>query len=268
MMTRTTFKCLCFMAAISLLSCQKEAFQNSKSAAGIIFSYFNLEDSNKSNGSISFNCNKTFGEQAKAAYQISGVLTDKEGNLIKQGDLKILDVVIKPTWQGIISTDIKVNDQIGSLYGKNLTVQAFRDSSSINTNNSERLLNSSFRLPSEIVVLSPSASRTIETISQTETIKWIPDANNTKKILIVVEFDPTRSDNSSFKFNLPKAHYVEVPDNGSHQLSPKEFKGIPNGSSITVYVARGNNSIATSTSGNEQYRVWGYSMARHQFRAE
>ena len=192
MMTRTTFKCLCFIAAFSLLSCQKEATQNSKSAAGIIFSYFNLEDSNKSNGSINFNCNKTFGEQAKAVYQISGVLKDKEGNLIKQGDLKINDVVIKPTGQGIISTDIKVNDQIGGLYGKDLTVQAFRDSSSVNATNSERLLNSTFRLPPEIVILSPKVSKTIETISQTKIIEWIPDANNTKKILIVVEFDPTR----------------------------------------------------------------------------
>ncbi len=267
-MTRTTFKCLCFMAVFSLLSCQKEATQNPKNAVAIIFNYFNLEGSNKSNGSIIFNCNKIFGEQAKAVFQISSVLTDKEGNLIKQGDLKINDVVVKPTYQGIISTDIKLNDQIGGLFGKNLTVQAFRDSSSINTNNSERLLNSTFRLPSEIVILSPSTSRTIETISQTETIEWIPDVNNTKKILIVVEFDPTRSDNSSFKFNLPKAHYVEVSDNGSHQLTPNEFKGIPNGSSISIYVARGNNSITTSTSGNEQYRVWGYSMARHQFRAE
>lgn len=268
MTTQITFKCFCFMAVFSLLSCQKEAIQNPKNAVAIIFSYFQLEDSNKSNGSISFNCNKIFGEQAKAVYQIAGVLKDKEGNLIKQGDLKINDVVIKPTGQGIISTDINVSDQIGRLYGKDLSVQAFRDSSSVNANNSERLLNSTFRLPSEIIILSPSTSRTIETISQTETIEWIPDAKNSKKILIVVEFDPTRSDNSTFKFNLPRANYIEVPDNGSYQLTPNEFKGIPNGSSITIYVARGNNSTAISISGREQYRIWGYSMARHQFRAE
>ena len=253
--------------SLSLSSCKKDIVQKTNNVAETISNYFALKDLNNNNGSISFNSTKTFGSNAKAVYQISSVLFDKEGNQIKQGDLKINDLVIKATEQGIISTDIKVSNEIGSLFGKELVIQALKENPGLNPRGGDVLINSNIRLPSEVKVTSPTATSTIQSISRNETIRWIPDPNNTKKMFIAIEFDPNKNDNKSFKNNKASANYVEVDDTGSYQLRPNDFKGIPNGSLISIYVTRGNYTKTVSTSGREQYAVFGYSMARNQFKS-
>lgn len=268
MKSKISFSTVFIIISLSLLSCKKDVIQNTKSVKDTITGYFELKDLNNNNGSISFNSGKSFAPNSKAVYQVSSVLFDKEGNQIKLGNLNINDLVIQPTHQGIISTDIKISDQIGSLYGKELNIQAFKDNSGLNARADEILLNSNLRLPSEIRIISPSPTTAGPTIRRTEIIRWIPDPGNTKKMFIAIEFDPNRGDNKNFKSNKANANYVEVDDTGSYQLQPNDFKGIPNKSSITIYIARGNYTKTTSVSGREKYAVLGYSMAQHQFISE
>jgi hypothetical protein len=268
MKLKIVFQFILVTFAVSLMSCTKDLVTSTKSVTETISNYYGLSDLAKNNGSITFNSNKSFAPNAKAVYQIASVLFDKDHNLIKQGDLKINDLIIKPTSQGTISTDIKLNNQVGGLYGKELTIQAFRDNTGLNSRGDVTLINSNLRLPSEVEIISPNATSSNQILRENELIKWVPDPNNPKKMLIAIEFDPTKDVNKAFSNSKAVSNYVEVDDNGSYQLKSSDFNGIPDNSAVTFYITRGNYVKATSASGPEQYAIIGYSAAQNQFKTQ
>jgi hypothetical protein len=254
--------------SISLLSCKKDIVTDVKNVTQTVSNYYGLKDLANNNGSISFNSTKAFGLNSQAVYQISCVLFDKDDNLIKQSDLTIGDWAIKPTSQGVILTDIKMNSQVGNLYGKEISIRASKDNSGLTVRGDDVILTSNFRLPSEVVVTSPNPTLGSQILKVNEVIKWIPDSENKKKMLIVVEFDPTTYTNKDFKNEKAVANYVEVDDNGMYQLKSSDFKNIPKNSAVSIYVTRGNYIKVPSTSGTEQYAVVGYSLAQNQFKTQ
>lgn len=254
--------------SISLFSCKKDIVTDVKNVTQTISNYYGLKDLAKNNGSISFNSTKPFGSNAQAVYQISCVLFDKDNKLIKQGDLSINDWVIKPTSQGVILTDIKMNTQVGNLYGKSLSINASKDNSGLTARGDDVILSSNFRLPSEVVVTSPNPTSGSQILNVNEVIRWIPDPENKKKMLIVIEFDPTTYINKDFKSEKAVANSAEVDDNGMYQLKSEDFKNIPKNSAVSIYVTRGNYVKVPSNSGNEQYAVVGYSLAQNQFKTK
>lgn len=254
--------------SFSLLSCTKDVLSNTKSVSETISNYYGLKDLSNNNGSMIFNSNKSFGTNAQAVYQIASVLFDKNGIVIKQGDLKINDMIFKPTEVGTISTDIKVSNQIGSLFGKKTSIQAFKENGGLISRGEDVLLQGNIQLPSDVVIISPTTTSGSQILRANETIKWVPDPNNNKKMLIAIEFDPTKDVNKNFNNVKAVSNYAEVDDNGSYQLKSNDFSGIPSNSAVTFYVTRGNYVKATSTSGNEKYAIVGYSAARNQFKTQ
>jgi hypothetical protein len=261
-------KVVLLLLLITLFSCKKDIVTDAKSVVDNISDYYALRDLTNNNGTISFNSSKSFASDAQAVYQISCVLFDKNRNLIKQGDLSINDWAIKPTSQGFILTDIKMNTQVGSLYGKALSIQASKDNSGLTARGDDVILNTNFRLPSEVVVTSPNPTSGSQILNVNEVIKWIPDPENKKKMLIAIEFDPTTYINKDFKNEKAVANYAEVDDNGMYQLKSSDFKNIPKNSAVSIYVTRGNYAKVPSTSSNEQYAIVGYSLAQNQFKTQ
>ena len=253
------------ITSLSIISCQKDVIQNALNATT---NYLELIDMHNNNGSISFSSNKGFGQDAKAVFHASSVLFDDKGNQIKLRDLQINDLIVKPTQQGIISTDITVSDQIGSLYGKKLIIEANKEKTDLNTRGDVVVVRGEIRLPKEIIVSSPTSLNGKQNIRRNETIKWVADPSNKKKMLVVIEFDPIRGSNKNFRNNKATANYIEVDDTGTYQFKPQDFKGIPNKSTITIYVTRADYTKTTSTTGSEKYTVYGYTMARADFVSE
>ena len=249
--------------------CKKDSLTMNKSVQETITGYFDIKDQLNNNGSIGFNAYKTnFGENAGTVYQINGALKDVNGTQLNLGKLMVNDIAIEANSQGRYNTGGQLMDQVKTFFGKEVNLKSYKPKADLSIRDVELVLEGNLKLPMDIFVSSPTLASTGRSINRRQIVTWNADPNNTRKVVIAIVFDPTKKDNKSLNSNRPTANYIEVNDNGQYQLTPDNFKNIPNKATISIFVARGNYTKVTSTNGKEKYTIYGYSAAEQKFIVE
>ena len=111
----------------------------------------------------------------------------------------------------------------------------------------------SFYIPQNFKLLSPIfTSSTDNTLSPTTILKWEPDTQNACFLRLKVE--ELNGDGT----NKIVTNTIDIPDNGTFQLTKDLFKGINAGDSVVLYIDRHNYSIFESC--GEKYSLWAYSL--------
>lgn len=121
----------------------------------------------------------------------------------------------------------------------------------------------SLYVPQEVIVTYPEYSNDISdnTAAPYNTFTWEPDYENTKGIVIMIEYRPEAIGNESFASNghdelIRRAIVVE--DNGEYALSESLFEDIPEGATIEISIIRANYIINESEDDGYSYTVYAY----------
>lgn len=175
------------------------------------------------------------------------------------------DIAIEANSQGRYNTGGQLMDQVKTFFGKEVNLKSYKPKADLSIRDVELVLEGNLKLPMDIFVSSPTLASTGRSINRRQVVTWNADPNNTRKVVIAIVFDLTKQDNKSLNSNRPTANYIEVNDNGQYQLTPDNFKNIPNKATISIFVARGNYTKVTSTNGKEKYTIYGYSVAEQKF---
>lgn len=260
---------LLLFCTLLTISCKKDVLNLNQNVQNKITGYFDFKDHLNNDGSIGITSYKAaFGEDVNGVYQINGALKDIDGNSLKLSKLIVDNVTIEPTVNGRFNTPVSLMEQIKSFYGKEIILKSYKENNDLSIRSGDIVLDASLKMSKDIQVSSPTIKDNGKFIKRSQLVTWNADFNNTRKVIIAILFDPTHGLNKNFNSNKPNATYLEVDDTGQYQLTPNNFKNIPNGALISIFVARGNYTKVTGANGKSQYTIYGYSIAEQKFYIE
>jgi hypothetical protein len=139
-------------------------------------------------------------------------------------------------------------NQLRNMYGKN-TSFSFKKNNAV--------FNSDLYIPKLIkLYASYDISTYVVPISAGTTITWNKDDQNSKGIVIILDYNP-KSNNANISQSYPKAQtkLIGVEDTGSYTFTTNDLKDLPSGSSIILSIGRAN--FALLQQGNKSYAFYG-----------
>jgi hypothetical protein len=203
------------------------------------------------NGTLIIQSYKTIHTQTIETANISGHFNGSQGREDK-GDLNIgSNITITPD----NTNNYTSTDNLSFLYGTSTSIELKDDQNSY--------FNSNFTLPKMVKFTYPTPTDDFIIDNQSKTISWEADANNTAGVAIIINYSPTLPGNETFKSQGYDKTIINTnlkSDDGSYQLSNVDFNGIPDGSFITVRIARvGCDTVIDSETGGK-YFLYGYTI--------
>ncbi|HEX6192044.1 MAG TPA: hypothetical protein VFZ42_06755 [Chitinophagaceae bacterium] len=173
-----------------------------------------------------------------------------EGGTVQIGNISLSSDVSKGYMYG------QVTPQGKALFGNTISL-------SLNPNapgtSGKAIAAASIYIPAELTLSSPLADDVITTGT---TIEWNTDRSNTRGVMILLEYDPENLENAGFAATYPNPVHkaISVADIGSYTLTYNDVSALPNGSRITLRVARGNYRAFNPSKSTSVYGFHAYTL--------
>jgi hypothetical protein len=220
----------------------------------------------KKNGGINLSSQKAFDISSNTGQRGLVLVNGKfwNDNLVTQnyGVLSIDSFTLVPGSDGRYQSDFSNKADLKGLFGKTVTFQ-------VDKGDAERtvVLQSGFYVPVDIIVSSPIKTAQNQVLQQSTLITWNQDAQNTKGVYILIEFDPEDEENAAFNNGIRTYRYnlIQTDDDGAFALSPNDFSDMPAGATISLWIGRSNYEMIDGADGINQYAIRAYTFARDVF---
>ncbi len=258
-----------FIFSILLLtifaSCRKEDTTDVVEGLPNMKDFLGLANAKK-NGAINLSSQKTFDIYSNSGQRDHVFVNGKFWNddLVTQnyGALSIDSFILAPGSDGKYQSDFSNVADLKRSFGKTVTFQ-------VDKGDTERtvVLQSGFYVPADLIVSSPIKTAQNQVLQQSTLITWNQDAQNTKGVYILIEFDPEEEENAAFNNGIRTYRYnlIQTDDDGSFALSPNDFSDMPAGATISLWIGRSNYEIIDGADGINQYAITAYTFARDVF---
>jgi hypothetical protein len=144
--------------------------------------------------------------------------------------------------------------QIKSFYGKQTQFSM--------KNSSNQILSTNIYIPMEIKLTSGFSPNNAVILKNGQTITWNSDSQNTKGVVIVIEYDPDLNTNQNIVSNYPNyiSKVIGLEDNGSYTFKEQDLSSFPVGASVRFTIGRAGFSLFQPANSQETYSLCGYSI--------
>lgn len=239
-------------------SCQKTTATKETSLPSIL-SYLNaMTKRTDASFGIGGNASMRKGKAPFLALTFDGVFTGKDGLPKNIGDVTFGDKI----WSGDPHNHYGNGELVDrAILGK---VAKFKfKPHSLQARGQEGGEEGEIYVPREVIITSPTYADDIEsnTIAPGSVFTWEIDPDNTKGMVIMVEYRPEAIGNKDFVergYTDLIRRAVVVDDNGEYALNETLFEDIPDGASVDLFIIRANYLIDETEEGGYSYTVWAY----------